>query len=87
MYLSHPLGVTFCQIIIDRNDMYALSFQCIQIRRKSRYQRLTFTGTHLCDTSLVQYHTTDQLHAVMAHADCSLGRFTHYRISLWQNII
>ena len=24
-----------------RNDMYAFSFQCIQIRRKSRYQRLT----------------------------------------------
>ena len=29
MYLSHPLGITLCQIIIDRDNVNALAFQCI----------------------------------------------------------
>ena len=34
MHLSHPCRISVCQVIIDGNDVYALSFQCIQIRRK-----------------------------------------------------
>ena len=59
MYLSHPLWVTLCQIVIDRNDMYTFSCQCIQICRKGRYQCLTFTSFHLSDTSLMKNDTAD----------------------------
>ena len=27
--LSHPLCISLCQIVVDRNDMYTLSFQRI----------------------------------------------------------
>ena len=65
---THPLSITFCQIIIDGNDVYTFSFQCIQICRKCGYQGLTFTGFHLRNTSLVQYHTTHKLYTVVLHA-------------------
>ena len=31
---SHPLGISFCQIIIDRDDIYPFALQRIQISRK-----------------------------------------------------
>ena len=67
MHLSHPLCITLCQIIVDSYDMNALSLKRIQICRKGRNQCLTFTSTHLRDTSLMQQDTTDQLHTIMLH--------------------
>ena len=87
MYLSHPFCITFCQIIIDSYNMYAFSFQCIQIRRQSCDQCLTFTGFHLCNTSLMQDNSTDDLYAVMLHSQHTACRFSHYCISLRENII
>ena len=45
-----------------------IALQRIQISRKCRYQCLTFTCLHLCDTSLMQDNTTDNLYSVMLHA-------------------
>ena len=65
MYLAHPLGITLGKIIINRNNMYALAFQCIKICRKKTCLCLTFTGSHLCDSSLMENNTTHKLHSVM----------------------
>ena len=77
MDLSHPLRITLSQVIIDRNDTNALSCQCIQIGRQRGNQCLTFTGTHLGDTSLMQHDTTDQLHTEMLHIQDTLTCFTY----------
>ena len=77
MYLPHPLSVTLCQIVVDRYDMDALALQRIQISRCGRYQRLSFTGTHLGDTSLVQNDSTDQLYAVMLHVQDTARSLSH----------
>ena len=87
MNLAHPLSITLCQVIIYGNDMNTFPFQRIQICRQCRYQRLTFTGTHLCNTALMQDHTTDQLYTEMAQPDGSLGSLSYNGISLRKNII
>ena len=72
--LSHPLRVSFGQVIVDGNDMDALSFQGVQVSRHGGYQRLAFTGTHLGDTALVQDDSADQLHTEGLHIQNSPGR-------------
>ena len=76
MYFSHPFSITFCQVIIDGNDMNTFSFQCIQICRRCGNKCLTFTGLHLCDTSLMKNDTTDELYPVMLHAKHTFCSFT-----------
>ena len=87
VYFSHPLGITLCQIIIDCDNVNAFSFQRIQICRKCGYQCLTFTCTHLCNTSLMQDDTADQLYPVMAHPHTSICTFSYNCICLRENII
>ena len=87
MYLAHPLCITLCQVIVDGNDMYPFPLQRIQISRKRRYQGLTFTGFHFCNTSLVQNNSTDELYPVMLHIENSLGCFPYYRKRFRQKII
>ena len=87
MYLSHPLSITLCQIVVDSYDMNTLSFECIQICRKCRNQCLTFTSTHLRDTSLMQQDTTDQLHAVMFHMKNTVCCLTDNGKCFWKQII
>ena len=36
-YFAHPFAVTLCQIVIDSNNVYALAFQCVQIRRQGSH--------------------------------------------------
>ena len=87
MYLSHPLRIALCQIVIDRNDLYAFSCQGIQVCGTGRYQRLTFTGTHLSDTSLMKHNTADQLYREMLHIERSLCSFPNGGKCLRQKVI
>ena len=87
MNLSHPLRVTFRQIVIDGNDMYALAFQSIQIRRQQAGLCLTFTGPHLGNTPLMQHDTADQLHTVVLRLQDPAGRLPHRGISLRQQTV
>ena len=59
MHLSHPLCISLCQIVIDRDNVHAFSLQRIQIGGQQRSLCLSFTGSHLCDSSLMQNDTTD----------------------------
>ena len=87
VYLSHPFAVSFRQIIIDGNNVDALSFQRIQIDWCRSDQRLAFTGTHLSDVSTMQNNTTNQLGIEVTHPQHAAGGFTNDRKSLWQDII
>ena len=87
MHLSHPLSITFCQIIIDSNDIYAFSIQRVQIRRKRGYERFSFSCLHLCDTSLVKDNTADNLYSVMAHAQAPECSLAHDSVRFRENIV
>ena len=64
VYLAHPGGVTFCQVLIDGDHMHAFLRQRVQIYAHRRSQRLTFTGLHLGDIALVHHDGTHDLHLV-----------------------
>ncbi len=84
---AHPLRITLCEVVIDRNDMDALALQCIQVCRTGRYEGLTLTGSHLCDTPLVKNDTTDQLYREVLHLIDTPCGFTYRRIRLRENAV
>ena len=65
------------QVVVDGHDVHAFTAQRIKVCRQGRSQRFTFTGTHLCDTAIVQHHAADQLHVKVTHAEDALTCFTH----------
>ncbi len=67
---AHPLGITFCKVIVNSNNMHPPARQCVQEHRKRCHKCLTFTGCHLSDLALVQNNTTDKLHIVVHHIPC-----------------
>ena len=75
--LAHPLCVTLCQIIVDRDDVNALALQRIQVRRKRGDKRLALARLHLCNTALMQNHAAQQLYVKVAHPDGTLACFPH----------
>ena len=75
--LTHPLGVAACQVIIDGNDMYALTGQRIEVDRQGGNERFTFTGLHLGDLALVQDNATDELYVIVSHLDAAPAHLAH----------
>ena len=74
--LAHLFRVTLCKVVVDGDNMDALSGQRIQVNRQGGNQCLTFTGLHLSDTTLMQHDTADNLHREVLHAQhppCSLA--------------
>ena len=64
---AHPLGVSFRKVVIDCNDMYSLTCQCIKEYRTSRDKSLSFTRSHFGDLSLVKDDAADKLDIIMDH--------------------
>ena len=77
MHSSHPLGVTLCQVIVYGNDMNAITGKRIQISGAGRHQGLSFSRSHLRNTSLMKNDSTNQLYGEMFHTQLSLSRFSN----------
>ena len=73
----HPLSIATGQIIVDGDDMHAVSGQRVQIRRQGCNQCFAFAGSHFGNFSVVQNHATDQLNIEVAHAKCPLACFAN----------
>ena len=87
IYLSHPLRVTLCQVVVDGYNVHAFAFQRVKIRRQCGNQSLTFACLHLGDTSLMKGYTADYLHLEMLHAYASCRRLSAHSKSLNQYIV
>ena len=87
MHLSHPLGITLCQIIVDCDDMDAFSLKGVEICRQCGHQRLTFSCLHLGNPSLMKDDSADQLNSVVSHAERSRSALAHDCICLRQDIV
>ena len=59
---SHPLRVTFCQIIIHGHHVDPASCQSIQEYGQCGNQCFSFSCRHLGNLALMQHGTTNQLH-------------------------
>ena len=76
MDAAHPLGISVGQIVVDGDDMHAFAFEGIEVSGKGGHEGLTFTGTHLCDTALMQDDTADELYTVVLHTENTFAGFT-----------
>ena len=81
------INVFICADRADRIKRIAERYDGIQISRKCRYQCLTFTCLHLCNTSLMQDNTTDNLYSVMLHAKHTACCLTYGRIRFRKQIV
>ena len=68
-YLTHPFRVTFCEVVVDGNDMNAFTLKSVQVSRKRFDHGFTFTGTHFSDTALMEDNTTEDLNGIMLHIE------------------
>ena len=64
---SHPLRVTLSQVVVHGYYVYTITCQCVEEDRGSTYEGLTLTGSHLCNLTLVENNTTEELYVVMDH--------------------
>ena len=85
--LTHPLGISFCQVVVDGYDVDTFSLKGIQVCRKCGNKSFTFTCFHLGDTALVKDDTTDDLYPVMLHSKYTLGCLTYGGKCFWKKII
>ena len=74
---SHPLGVTFGQVVVHGNHMHAFAWQGVEVNGQCSHKGFTFTRCHLGNLALMQHRTADELNLVVAHVpldDVATGR-------------
>ena len=64
---AHPLAVALGEVVVHGNHVHALAWKCVEVNRKRSHQSLSFTGRHLRDFTLMENHTTNELHVEVAH--------------------
>jgi hypothetical protein len=67
--LPHPFRIALGQVVVDGDDMDAVTGNGVQINRERGDQGLDFAGLHLGDVALVQNHAADELNVEMALAE------------------
>lgn len=87
MDATHHLGVTLGQVVVDRDQVNAVTRQSVQIRGQRADQGLALTGLHLGDITEVQRRTAHDLHVVMALTQSTLGGLTHRGERLRQQVV
>ncbi len=87
MYASHPLRVTFGQVVVDGDDVHALAGQRVEVGRQDRGQRLALTGLHLGDVAEVQCGAAHHLDVEVPLVKHPPGGLTGYRERLGQQVV
>ena len=73
----HPLRVTLSQVVVHRNNVYAVTGKRVQENRQSSHQGFTLTGSHFGNFTLVENHTTEQLALVVGHIPSNFRAARH----------
>ncbi len=74
---THELGLVAGQVVVDGDDVDALAFEGVEVRRQRGHQGLAFTGLHLGDVAPMQRGATHELHVEVAQSEGTLGRLPH----------
>ena len=74
---AHPLRVAARQVVVDRDDVDALAFERVEVRRQRRDERLAFAGLHLGDLAAVEDDAADELHVEVPHVQHAAAGFPH----------
>ena len=84
---AHPLGITFGQIIVDRDDVHALTGEGVEIGGHGGHQGLAFTGLHFSDLALVQDDAADELDVEGTQPQDPGGGLPHRGEGLGQKVV
>ena len=87
MSLAHPLRVALCEVIVDGDDVHALSRERVEIGRQGRDQRLAFARLHFGDTALIQSDAADDLHMIVFEFKNAPRRFPDDRKRVKEDIV
>ena len=86
IYLSHPLGVSAGEVVVDGYHMDAAG-ERVQIGGQGGDKRLALAGSHLGDFALMQHHAADKLDVEVAHSENALGSLAHYGERFGQDVV
>ena len=84
---AHPLGVALGQVVVDGDDVHALTGDSVEIAGQRGDEGLAFAGLHLGDVALVQRHGADELYIKVTHAHGALGSFAHGGKGLGEHVV
>ena len=87
MNLSHPVGVTLCQIVIYSNNVYSFTRKGIKIGWKSGHKGFSFSSFHLCYSSLMKNNSAYKLNPEMSVSKCSESGFPNCGKGLWKKVV
>ena len=73
---THQLALVARQVVVDRDHVHALAFECVQVARERRDQGLAFTGLHFGDIAPVQGRATHELHIEVTLSQSALRHLT-----------
>ena len=85
--LAHPLAVALGQVVVDGDDVHALSRQGVEVGGQGGHQGLALAGLHLGDAALVEDDAADELHPVGLHAQHAPGRLPAGGEGLGQDVV
>ena len=85
--LAHPARIALGEVIVDCHDMDAFAAERIEIDWCGRHKRLPLAGFHLCDVTLVQCNTGNQLHIIVPLSESAITHLTDKRKCIWQYVI
>ena len=85
--LSHPLRVSLGQIVVDGDDVHALTGERVETHRQRGDQRFTFARLHLGDAPLMEYDAADDLYIEVPHTEHTVRSFPHLRKHLGQQVV
>ena len=64
---AHPFGVTFGEVVVDGDHMYAFAGEGVEEDGQRGDECLTLASGHLCDLSFVEDDAAEELHVVVDH--------------------
>ena len=84
--LSHPVGISFSEIVVDGDEVNTFSTQGIEVCGQGRDQGLALTGSHLGDPTEVQRCAAHELDVVVTLPKHAQRAFAHNRKRLGEQL-
>jgi len=66
---AHPLGIPFCQIVVDRDKVHASPCKGIQVEREGCCQSLALASLHFGYGPIVQHDAAHKLDVKVTHPE------------------
>ncbi len=82
-----PAGVAASQVVVDRDQVGALTLQRVEIEGQHGHQGLALAGLHLGDGAMVQHHAPHQLDIEWAQPDRPAGSLSDHGEGLHQQVV